>query len=48
MPTKPKVEEVQAEMEKGQTQLTELLRKTLLAALGAAVIAQEEIEALIS
>src|SRR5512135_746610 len=48
MPTKPKVEDVQAEMEKGQTQLTELLRKTLLATLGAAVIAQEEIETLIN
>ncbi len=48
MPTKPKVEDVQAEMEKGQTQLTELLRKALLATLGAAVIAQEEIETLIN
>jgi polyhydroxyalkanoate synthesis regulator phasin len=45
MPTKPKVEEAPAEGEKG---LTELLRKALLATLGAAVIAQEEIEALIN
>lgn len=48
MPTKPKVEEVQAEVEKGQTQLTELLRKVFLATLGAAVIAQEEIETLVN
>jgi poly(hydroxyalkanoate) granule-associated protein len=48
MPTKPKVEEAPSEAEKGQTQLTELLRKVILATLGAAVIAQEEIEALVN
>jgi len=48
MPTKPKVEEVTPEGAKGETPLTDLLRKVLLATLGAAVIAQEEIEALIN
>ena len=48
MPTKPKVEEVTPEGVKGETPLTDLLRKVLLATLGAAVIAQEEVEALIN
>jgi poly(hydroxyalkanoate) granule-associated protein len=48
MPTKPKVEEAEVEGEKMETPLTEMLRKVLLATLGAAVIAQEEIEALVN
>ncbi len=47
MPTKSKVEVEAAESGKAEAPLTDLLRKTLLATLGAAVIAQEEIEALI-
>ncbi len=45
VPAKPKVEET---AEKAQSQFTEMMRKVLLATLGAAVIAQEEIEALIN
>ncbi len=49
MPTKPKVEAVAAEPnEKAQSQMMELVRKVMLATMGAAVIAQEEIEALIN
>jgi poly(hydroxyalkanoate) granule-associated protein len=48
MPTKPKVEEAPAEGAKSEAALTEMLRKVLLATLGAAVIAQEEIEALVN
>jgi poly(hydroxyalkanoate) granule-associated protein len=48
MPTKTKVEETPLEGENTETPLTEMLRKVLLATLGAAVIAQEEIEALIN
>jgi poly(hydroxyalkanoate) granule-associated protein len=49
MPTKPKVEAVAAEPnEKAQSQMVEMLRKMMLATMGAAVIAQEEIEALIN
>ena len=49
MPTKPKVEEAAAEStEKNQSQMAEMLRKVMLATIGAAVIAQEEIEALIN
>jgi poly(hydroxyalkanoate) granule-associated protein len=49
MPTKPKVEAVAAEPnEKAQSQMVEMLRKVMLATMGAAVIAQEEIEALIN
>jgi poly(hydroxyalkanoate) granule-associated protein len=49
MPTKPKVEEAVAESnEKNQSQMAEMLRKVMLATIGAAVIAQEEIEALIN
>jgi poly(hydroxyalkanoate) granule-associated protein len=49
MPTKPKVVEAAGDAaEKGQSQMTELVRKLLLATIGAAAIAQEEIEALIN
>ena len=49
MPTKPKVVAVAAEPnEKAQSQMVELVRKVMLATMGAAVIAQEEIEALIN
>jgi poly(hydroxyalkanoate) granule-associated protein len=49
MPTKPKVEAAPAEpTEKAQPQMVEMLRKVMLATIGAAVIAQEEIEALIN
>jgi poly(hydroxyalkanoate) granule-associated protein len=49
MPTKPKVVGAAAEAaEKSQSQMTELVRKVLLATIGAAAIAQEEIEALIN
>ena len=49
MPTKPKVEAAAAEPnEKAQSQMVELLRKVMLATMGAAVIAQEEVEALIN
>jgi poly(hydroxyalkanoate) granule-associated protein len=49
MPTKPKVEVAAAEPnEKAQSQMVEMLRKMMLATMGAAVIAQEEIEALIN
>jgi poly(hydroxyalkanoate) granule-associated protein len=48
MPTKPKVEEVAEPVEKGQSSMVEMVRKMMLAALGAAVIAEEEIEALIN
>ena len=49
MPTKPKVEEVVEEpKDKSQHQMMELLRRMFLATIGAAVIAQEEIEALVN
>jgi poly(hydroxyalkanoate) granule-associated protein len=49
MPTKPKVEGAAGETaDKNQSQMTELVRKVLLATIGAAAIAQEEIEALIN
>jgi poly(hydroxyalkanoate) granule-associated protein len=49
MPTKPKAKEsVSESSEKNQSQMTEMLRKVLLATIGAAAIAQEEIEALIN
>ena len=49
MPTKPKVEDAAAESnDKSQSQMVEMLRKVMLATIGAAVIAQEEIEALIN
>jgi poly(hydroxyalkanoate) granule-associated protein len=47
MPTKPKTVEA-VEEPKDQSQLSDLLRKMFLATIGAAAIAQEEIEALIS
>jgi poly(hydroxyalkanoate) granule-associated protein len=48
MPTKKKVEEVVEPDEKSQSQMTGMLRRVLLATIGAAVIAQEEIEALVN
>jgi polyhydroxyalkanoate synthesis regulator phasin len=49
MPTKPKVEEVIDESkEKNQYPMMEMVRRLLLASIGAAAIAQEEIEALIN
>ena len=49
MPTKPKVEEVFEESkDKSQSQMMEMVRRMFLATIGAAVIAQEEIEALVN
>jgi poly(hydroxyalkanoate) granule-associated protein len=49
MPTKPKVEEPVGEsIDKNQSQMAEMLRRVLLATIGAAAIAQEEIEALVN
>ena len=49
MPTKPKVEAVMDELEdKDQSRMMELVRRMMLATIGAAVIAQEEIEALVN
>ena len=49
MPTKPKVEEtVEGSKDKNQSQMAEMLRRVLLATIGAAAIAQEEIEALVN
>ena len=49
MPTKPKVETVVEEpKEKRQSQMFELLRHVLLASIGAVVIVEEEIEALVN
>ena len=49
MPTKPKVEEVVEEpKDKSQHQMMEMLRRMFLATIGAAVIAQEEVEALVN
>jgi poly(hydroxyalkanoate) granule-associated protein len=49
MPTKPKVEEVVEEsIDKSEHQMLEMLRRMFLATIGAAVIAQEEIEALVN
>jgi poly(hydroxyalkanoate) granule-associated protein len=52
MPTKPKVEQViedvKEPLEKGQTVMYGLVRKAMLATIGAAAIAQEELEALIN
>jgi poly(hydroxyalkanoate) granule-associated protein len=49
MPTKPKVEEaVEEPKEKNQSQMLEIVRRVCLATIGAAVIAQEEIEALVN
>jgi polyhydroxyalkanoate synthesis regulator phasin len=49
MPTKPKVEEVVAEpKDKSQHQMMEMIRRMFLATIGAAVIAQEEVEVLVN
>ncbi len=49
MPTKPKVVEAVEELaEKSQHQLSQLIRKVLLATIGAAALAQEEVEALLN
>jgi poly(hydroxyalkanoate) granule-associated protein len=49
MPTKPKVEEVVEEpKDKSQHQMMEMVRRLFLATIGAAVIAQEEIEMLVN
>jgi poly(hydroxyalkanoate) granule-associated protein len=49
MPTKPKAQEVAEETkDKDQFQMFGLLRHVLLAAIGAVVIAEEEIEALVN
>lgn len=49
MPTNPKVKETAGEStEASQSRMTEMIRKVLLATIGAAVIAQEEIEALVN
>jgi poly(hydroxyalkanoate) granule-associated protein len=49
MPTKPKTaESVEESKDKPMPQLSDLLRKALLATIGAAAIAQEEVEALIN
>jgi poly(hydroxyalkanoate) granule-associated protein len=49
MPTKPKAEVVMDELEdKDQSRMMELVRRMMLATIGAAVIAQEEIEALVN
>jgi poly(hydroxyalkanoate) granule-associated protein len=47
MPTPPKTKEVEPE-EKSQSQMRDMLRKVLMATIGAAAIAQEEIEALVN
>jgi poly(hydroxyalkanoate) granule-associated protein len=48
MPTKPKEEVVEEPKDKSQSQMMEMIRRMLLATIGAAAIAQEEIEALIN
>jgi poly(hydroxyalkanoate) granule-associated protein len=49
MPTKPKTAEaVEESKDKPMPQLSDLFRKALLATIGAAAIAQEEVEALIN
>jgi poly(hydroxyalkanoate) granule-associated protein len=49
MPAKPKVNEaVEASKDKDQPQMFEALRRVLLATIGAAAIAQDEIEALVN
>jgi len=47
MPTKPKVEGTEP-ADKNQSQMAEMVRRMLLATIGAAAIAQEEIEALVN
>jgi poly(hydroxyalkanoate) granule-associated protein len=48
MPTKPKEEAAEEPKEKSQHQMTEMLRRLFLATIGAAVIAQEELEAIVN
>jgi poly(hydroxyalkanoate) granule-associated protein len=48
MPTKPKEEVVEEPKDKSQHQMMELLRRLFLASIGAAVVAQEEIETLVN
>jgi poly(hydroxyalkanoate) granule-associated protein len=49
MPTKSKVEDVVEEpKDKNQSRMFEMLRRVLLATIGAAVIAEEEIEAFVN
>jgi poly(hydroxyalkanoate) granule-associated protein len=48
MPTNPKVKEAAGESDANQSYMMEMLRRVLLATIGAAVIAQEEIEALVN
>ena len=49
MPTKPKVKEaVEEPKDKNQPQMLDALRRVLLATIGAAAIAQDEIEALVN
>jgi poly(hydroxyalkanoate) granule-associated protein len=49
MPTKSKVEEaVDEPKDKNQSKMLEMLRRVLLATIGAAVIAEEEIEAFVN
>ena len=49
MPTKPKTQEVVEEPKaQDKSQLSEMVRRVLLATIGAAVIAQEEIEAFVN
>jgi poly(hydroxyalkanoate) granule-associated protein len=47
MPTPPKTKEGEPEA-KSQSQMRDMLRKVLLATIGAAAIAQEEVEALVN
>lgn len=48
MPTKPKEEVVETQKEESQHQMSEMLRRLFLAAVGAVAIAQEELEALVN
>jgi poly(hydroxyalkanoate) granule-associated protein len=48
MPTKPKEEVVGEAKDKNQPQMSEMLHRLFLAAIGAAAIAQEEVEALVN
>jgi poly(hydroxyalkanoate) granule-associated protein len=48
MPTKPKEEVVETPKEESQHQMSEMLRRVFLAAVGAVAIAQEELEALVN
>ena len=48
MPTKPKEDVVEESKDKNQPQMSEMLHRLFLAAIGAAAIAQEEIETLVN